>query len=518
MATGAGGDSAWSTGTAFTTLAAPVLSTPVGTATGATTANAGATIDTVSGSGSRIMYALARVGGSPALSGPIIASGTQINVTASGANLVPLTALTTNVGAVADVVYVDATLGTSNVVTTGTFTPATLAISGTALSAQSVGQGAALTWAGVTPESTVTNTGVGTPGTPWTVLSGAGASGATCNAASGILVVSSGGTVGSYTITLQRADASTPTPQTVTKTASLTVTSTAATGVTLSGPSGGVVGVASANFTVGVTPGGGTISGTLVVTPNDSGGGGTFTPSSVNLTTGSPTATITYTPTSVGAKTIGVTNAGGLSNPTTLTYTSSGSAATAVTLTGPTTGIAGVASTNFTVGANGVITGTVSVTPSASGCTFTPSSVNISSGSPTATFTCTPAAAGAKSITLANNGSLSNPSAWTYTASAALATSVSITLTTDGTTPAANLTGLKVAVFDQSTPDLWTGHAPIYATSVGSTNGSGVLTCNISGVTNLAPGALAGLVVSSSDGTLTQGAAQKGYVGPALVS
>ena len=99
-----------------------------------------------------------------------------------------------------------------------------------------------------------------------------------------------------------------------------------------------------------------------------------------------------------------------------------------------------------------------------------------------------------------------------------VATSVSITLTTDGTTPAANLTGLKVAVYDQATPDLWAGHAPIYATASGTTNGSGVLTCNITGLTSLAPGALAGLVVSNSDGTLTQGAAQKGYVGPALVS
>lgn len=97
------------------------------------------------------------------------------------------------------------------------------------------------------------------------------------------------------------------------------------------------------------------------------------------------------------------------------------SAATSTTLTGPATGTAGTASANFTVGANGSITGTVTVTPSDGGAggTFVPASVNISSGTPTATFTYTASSAGAKSITLSNNGGLSNPGAWTYTAAAA---------------------------------------------------------------------------------------------------
>lgn len=54
--------------------------------------------------------------------------------------------------------------------------------------------------------------------------------------------------------------------------------------------------------------------------------------------------------------------------------------------------------------------------------------MNISSGSPTATFTYTAASAGAKSITVTNNGGLANPSALTYTASSAPG---SFTLTTD---------------------------------------------------------------------------------------
>jgi hypothetical protein len=94
--------------------------------------------------------------------------------------------------------------------------------------------------------------------------------------------------------------------------------------------------------------------------------------------------------------------------------------ATALTLTGPSTGTVGAASGAFTVGANGSITGTVAVTPNdgSAGGTFEPSSVNISSASPSATFTYAAASAGAKSISLSNNGGLTNPAAVTTTASA----------------------------------------------------------------------------------------------------
>ena len=61
-------------------------------------------------------------------------------------------------------------------------------------------------------------------------------------------------------------------------------------------------------------------------------------------------------------------------------------AATAVTLSGPSTGTVGAPSTNFTVGANGTISGSITVTPSAAGCTFVPTSVVISSSSTTATL------------------------------------------------------------------------------------------------------------------------------------
>lgn len=100
----------------------------------------------------------------------------------------------------------------------------------------------------------------------------------------------------------------------------------AATAVTLTGPSTGATGVASSNFSVGVSPVGGAITGTVTVTPSDSGGGGTFSPTSVGLTTASPTATFTYTPGSAGAKSISVTNGGGLTNPSPLTYTATAGA------------------------------------------------------------------------------------------------------------------------------------------------------------------------------------------------
>lgn len=91
--------------------------------------------------------------------------------------------------------------------------------------------------------------------------------------------------------------------------------------------------------------------------------------------------------------------------------------AIAITLSGPSFGVVSVASSNFTIGANGVITGSIVVTPSdgGGGGTFTPSTVTISSGTPTATFTYTPASTGAKTISATNDGGLSNPADLPYT-------------------------------------------------------------------------------------------------------
>lgn len=100
-----------------------------------------------------------------------------------------------------------------------------------------------------------------------------------------------------------------------------------ATTVTMTGPTTGTVSVASTNFTVSISPTGGTVSGTLVVTPSDSAAGGTFTPANINLTTGTPSGTFKYTPSATaGSRTISVTNNGGLTNSTSITYTSTAAA------------------------------------------------------------------------------------------------------------------------------------------------------------------------------------------------
>ena len=97
-----------------------------------------------------------------------------------------------------------------------------------------------------------------------------------------------------------------------------------------------------------------------------------------------------------------------------------------------------------------------------------------------------------------------------------LATTVSVTLTTDGTTPAASLTGLKWAFYDQATPDLFTT-APVARGAAGSTNGAGLFSASITG-TARRQGEIGCLLVTNSDGTVTQGAAQRGFFGPVTVS
>ena len=96
-------------------------------------------------------------------------------------------------------------------------------------------------------------------------------------------------------------------------------------------------------------------------------------------------------------------------------------AATATTLSGPSSGTTGVASTSFTVGANGTITGTVTVTPgdAGNGGTFSPTTVAISSGTPTATFTYTPASTGVKTISITDDGGLTDATSLSYTSNAA---------------------------------------------------------------------------------------------------
>lgn len=199
----------------------------------------------------------------------------------------------------------------------------------------------------------------------------------------------------------------------------LGATPVAATGITLSGPTSGLSGSASTNFTVGVTPSGGTLTGTVTVTPSDSSGGGTFTPTTVSLTTSGPTATFTYTPASTGAKTISITNNGSLTNPSNITYTASasatapgaptgvtataGNASASVAFTAPASN-GGSAITGYTVTSSpGGFTGTGSTSPitvtgltNGTGYTFTVTATNaIGTGSASSASSASTPSAGA---------------------------------------------------------------------------------------------------------------------------
>lgn len=89
----------------------------------------------------------------------------------------------------------------------------------------------------------------------------------------------------------------------------------------LGGPAQGPVSLASANFTVQYF---GNLVSSVTVTPSDGGGGGTFSPTTITLASGTfnPTGNFTYTPASTGSKTISVTNSGTLTNPASQTFTS----------------------------------------------------------------------------------------------------------------------------------------------------------------------------------------------------
>ena len=91
---------------------------------------------------------------------------------------------------------------------------------------------------------------------------------------------------------------------------------------------------------------------------------------------------------------------------------------------------------------------------------------------------------------------------------------VAITLTTDGSTPAASLTGLKWAFWNEARPDLMT--APASSGAVESTDGAGALVISV--LSTLAPGGVGWLVVTNSDGTTSQSPPAKAFSGPVAVA
>ena len=103
----------------------------------------------------------------------------------------------------------------------------------------------------------------------------------------------------------------------------------AATQITIDGPATSSFGSASSNFTVGAD---GSITGTITVTPDESAGTGTFTPTTVQISNASPTATFTYTGSSVGARDITTSDDGGLANTDVVAHTVNAVAPSAPTI------------------------------------------------------------------------------------------------------------------------------------------------------------------------------------------
>jgi hypothetical protein len=183
-----------------------------------------------------------------------------------------------------------------------------------------------------------------------------------------------------------------------------------ATTYTLSGPTSGVVSVASTNFTV--TPDG-TTSGTVTLHTT---GSGTFLPGSTLTWTGdSLPKSFTYTPSSISGSphSISITSSPVLiytGSP--ISYTVNPASATSYTLTAPSPseGQVGVASGNFIVQCDSSPASPVTITPNdgGNGGTFSPSSLLVSDSS-THAFTYTAASFGIKTISCTNNGGLTNP-------------------------------------------------------------------------------------------------------------
>lgn len=105
--------------------------------------------------------------------------------------------------------------------------------------------------------------------------------------------------------------------------------------------------------------------------------------------------------------------------------------ATAVVWTVPAAGTMAVPSTNITVGLNGTSAATIRVTPSDSGAggTFTPAYLDIVNGAG-GTFTYTRPTAGTSTLTLTNNGNLTNPATAQFVAAAPPAQAPTISIAT----------------------------------------------------------------------------------------
>jgi hypothetical protein len=214
---------------------------------------------------------------------------------------------------------------------------------------------------------------------------------------------------------------------------------------------------------------------TALITPSVSGVSGTFSPTTVALSNETG-VTVTFTPSSVGTATFSSTNGGGLTNPSNLTYTVSEPAATSYSSSeSATSGVTGSPVT-ITYVANG--TSTATITPSVSGVSgvFSPTTISLN-GENNVTVTFTPSTTGTASLTSTNSGSLTNPSALSYSVSSSSATAYSSSLSS-----ASGTVGTPVTI-------TFTGNGPSTATITPSVSGvSGTFsptTVNLNGTTGV---------------------------------
>jgi hypothetical protein len=180
----------------------------------------------------------------------------------------------------------------------------------------------------------------------------------------------------------------------------------------LTGPTSGLTGSASTNFTVTATSLSGSDTTTHAVSTGE-----TPSPGFQAFSSGSSSHIFTFTPTANGTHSVSITDSLGAAisgSPIVYTSTEGGTLA----LSGPSSGTTGSASTNFTVSAVG-LSASNTVTPhSDSGGTFSPSSQAFSSGFSSHTFTYTPSADGAHAISITDTlGATLSGSPVAYTSS-----------------------------------------------------------------------------------------------------
>ena len=171
-------------------------------------------------------------------------------------------------------------------------------------------------------------------------------------------------------------------------------TSVTPTYLTFSGPDTGFVGVQSSQFYVYTSK---SYSGTISL--SDSGGGGTFSPSSLTFSN-STFGIFRYTPNSSGTKSISVSAQSVVITGSPRTFT----VGTTLTLTASNvSGTIGFPITGFTVTPSGPITANVTLSDGGSGGIFTPSSLTFSNSSTPQTFTYTPSQVGTFYVQISNN-------------------------------------------------------------------------------------------------------------------